>query len=66
MAKVISKKPNATAGDQDAPRKIEVIFSTTPRKIAAIRAPGRLPIPPSTQIARMRPMNSRPVPGWIG
>ena len=39
---------------------MEVRLSTMPSSIAAIRVPGRLPIPPSTQIAKIRPIYSRP------
>ncbi len=37
-----------------------------PSSMAAITVPGRLPMPPSTQMAKMRPMYSRPTDGSTG
>ena len=63
---VANRTPNATAGDQDAPMKMVERFSTRPRDTAATIVPGRLPRPPKTQIAKTRPMNSRPTAGCSG
>ena len=41
-------------------------LSTTPSSIAPISVPGRLPSPPSTQIANTRPIYSRPTDGSTG
>src|SRR5580658_5052628 len=37
-----------------------------PSSIAAISVPGRLPMPPSTQTAKTRPIYSRPTEGSTG
>ena len=42
------------------------MLSTTPSSIAAMTVPGRLPMPPSTQIAKTRPIYSRPTEGSTG
>ncbi len=39
------------------------MVSAMPRIMAAISVPGRLVMPPSTQMAKARPMNSRPIDG---
>ncbi len=41
-------------------------LSTMPSSIAPITVPGRLPSPPSTQIANTRPIYSRPTEGSTG
>ena len=43
-----------------------VKLSTTPSSMAAITRAGRLPSPPSTQIANTRPIYSRPTEGSTG
>ena len=52
----MSSTPNDTAGAQDGPKNVAVMVSTMPSVTAAITMPGKLPSPPSTQIAKMRPM----------
>ena len=42
------------------------MLSTIPSSSAPITVPGRLPSPPSTQIANTRPMYSRPTEGSTG
>ena len=66
MASVSSRKPNATAGAQDAPAKIDVRFSITPKQHRGDHVPGKLPMPPSTAMAKTRPMKSRPIDGSTG
>src|SRR5262249_39120676 len=67
-ASVSKRKPNDTAGAHDGPRKgrLAVRLSTIPSSSAAISVPGRLPSPPSTQIANTRPIYSRPIEGSTG
>src|SRR5262249_32387567 len=65
-ASVSSKNPNDTAGAHDGPEKVAGKRSTTPSRIAAITVPGRLPMPPITQMANTRPMYSRPTEGSTG
>ena len=47
-------------------RRSTVKLSTMPSSIAPISVPGRLPSPPSTQIANTRPIYSRPIDGSTG
>jgi len=45
---------------------VEVRLSTIPTSMAPISVPGRLPRPPSTQMAKTRPIYSRPIEGSTG
>ena len=58
--------PNETAGAHDGPKNVAVRLSAMPSVIAAITMPGKLPSPPSTQMAKMRPIYSRPIDGSTG
>ena len=65
-ASVRRRIPNETAGAQEGPKNVAVRLSATPSSMAAMTVPGRLPRPPSTQIANTRPMYSRPTEGSTG